>query len=184
MAQLPVLTPQTRQFLALSAARAVLSAAFIAIGLTNPVPDRLGGRLELTRQLLRGSPTSDQINHLSPEFRRIGSVTLRHRWHLLLKWKGVHRTGSTPYRRSDGILSRTNGLGAGQSVKHLHVHVATAQIRRRVKAELGRKARGPRLAADILWALAPPCRASINLVGRPRLDRRQPSDALAGSQEI
>src|SRR5437868_11095100 len=76
--------------------RAVLSAAFIAIGLTNPVPDRLGGRLELTRQLLRGSPTSDQINHLSPEFRRIGSVTLRHRWHLLLKWKGVHRTGSTP----------------------------------------------------------------------------------------
>src|SRR5690348_922107 len=96
MAQLPVLTPQTRQFLALSAARAVLSAAFIAIGLTNPVPDRLGGRLELTRQLLRGSPTSDQINHLSPEFRRIGSVTLRHRWHLLLKWKGVHRTGSTP----------------------------------------------------------------------------------------
>src|SRR3954469_6665329 len=99
LAQLPVLTPQTRQFLALSAGRAVLSAAFIAIGLTNPVPDRLGGRLELTRQLLRGSPTSDQINHLSPEFRRIGSVTLRHRWHLLLKWKGVHRTGSTPNRR-------------------------------------------------------------------------------------
>src|SRR4051794_30403713 len=62
----------------------------------NPVPDRLGGRLELTRQLLRGSPTSDQINHLSPEFRRIGSVTLRHRWHLLLKGKGVHRTGATP----------------------------------------------------------------------------------------
>src|SRR5690349_24604219 len=75
MAQLPVLTPQTRQFLALSAARAVLSAAFIAIGLTNPVPDRLGGRLELTRQLLRGSPTSDQINHLSPEFRRITDGT-------------------------------------------------------------------------------------------------------------
>src|ERR1700745_2717696 len=99
MAQLPVLTPQTRQFLALGAARAVLSAAFIAIGLTNPVPDRLGGRLELTRQLLRGSPTSDQINHLWPEFRRIGSVTLRHRWHLLLKWKGVHRTGSTPVCR-------------------------------------------------------------------------------------
>ena len=37
-----------------------------------------------------------QINHLSPERRRIGSVTLRHRWHLLLKWKGVHRTGSIP----------------------------------------------------------------------------------------
>jgi acetolactate synthase I/II/III large subunit len=49
------------------------------------VPDRLGSRFELPRQLLRCSPRSDQINHLSPEFRRIGSVTLRHRWHLLLK---------------------------------------------------------------------------------------------------
>src|SRR5437016_11728689 len=85
LAQLPVLTPQTGQLLALGAGRAVRSAAFVAIGLTNPVPDRLGCRFELARQLLRCSPRSDQINHLSPEFRRIGSVTLRHRWHLLLK---------------------------------------------------------------------------------------------------
>src|SRR6266850_3364077 len=96
LAQLPVLTPQTGQLLALSAGRAVLSAPFITIGLSHPVPDRLGGRFELTRQLLRCSPRSHQINHLAPEFRRIGSVTLRHRWHLLLKWKGVHQTGSTP----------------------------------------------------------------------------------------
>src|SRR6266481_4848354 len=96
LAQLPVLTPQTGQLLALGAGRAVLSAAFVAIGLSHPVPDRLGGRFELARQLLRCSPRSDQINHLSPEFRRIRSVTLRHRWHLLLKWKGVHETGSTP----------------------------------------------------------------------------------------
>src|SRR3984893_1365751 len=96
LAQLPVLTPQTGQLLALGAGRALLSAAFIAIGLSHPVPDRLGGRFELARQLLRCSPRSDQINHLSPEFRRIGSVTLRHRWHLLLKWKGVHQTESTP----------------------------------------------------------------------------------------
>src|ERR1700730_13632778 len=82
LAQLPVLTPQTGPLLALGAA--------------NPVPDRRGSRFELARQLLRCSPRSDQINHLSPEFRRIGSVTLRHRWHLLLKWKGVHETGSTP----------------------------------------------------------------------------------------
>src|SRR6202040_57746 len=100
LAQLPVLTPQTGQLLALGAGRAVLSAAFVAIGLTNPVPDRLGGRFELARQRLRCSPRSDQINHLSAEFRRIGPVTLRHRWHLLLKWKGIHQTGSTPPRRS------------------------------------------------------------------------------------
>src|SRR5437660_4889584 len=96
LAQLPVLTPQTGQLLALGAGRAVRSAAFIAISLTNPVPDRLGCRFELARQLLRCSPRSHQISPLSPEFRRIGSVTLRHRWHLLLKWKGVHQTGSTP----------------------------------------------------------------------------------------
>src|SRR6202023_4179115 len=93
LAQLPVLTPQTGQLLALGAGRAVRSAAFIAISRTNPVPDRLGGRFELARQLLRGSPRSDQINHLPPEFRRIGSVTLRHCWHLLLNWKGVPKTG-------------------------------------------------------------------------------------------
>jgi len=46
---LPVLTPQTGQLLTLGIGRAVMSAAFIAIGLSHPVPDRLGGRLELTR---------------------------------------------------------------------------------------------------------------------------------------
>jgi len=68
MAKSPVLTPQTGQLLALGAGRAVLTAAFIAIGLAHPVPDRLGGRFELARQRLRGAPGSDQINHLTPEF--------------------------------------------------------------------------------------------------------------------
>src|SRR6266404_2334422 len=108
LAQLPVLTPQTGQLLALGAGRAVLSAAFVAISLTNPVPDRLGSRFELTRQLLRCSPRSHQINHLAPEFRGIGSVTLRHRWHLLLKWKGVHRTGATPRLCAQGSVAIDN----------------------------------------------------------------------------
>src|ERR1700732_1306024 len=43
-------------------------------GLCRDRPVALGGRFELARQLLRGSPRSDQINHLSPEFQRIGSV--------------------------------------------------------------------------------------------------------------
>ena len=42
LAPLPVLTPQTGQLLALGAGRAVRSAVVIAIGLTNPVPDRPG----------------------------------------------------------------------------------------------------------------------------------------------
>src|ERR1700730_12058638 len=104
LAQLPVLTPQTGQLLALGAGRAVLSAAFVAIGLSYPVPDRLGSRFDLARPLLRCSPRLGQISHLSPEFRLIGSVTLRHRWHLLLKWKGVHQIGSTPYSREGQTL--------------------------------------------------------------------------------
>jgi hypothetical protein len=66
------------------------------IGLTNLVPDRLRSRLELTRQLLWRPSRADQFDHLSSELRRIGCVTLRHWQHLLLKWKGVHQTGSTP----------------------------------------------------------------------------------------
>src|SRR5437016_12618862 len=112
LAQLPVLTPQTGQLLALGAGRAVRSAAFVAIGLTNPVPDRLGCRFELARQLLRCSPRSDQINHLSPEFRRIGSVTLRHRWHLLLKVERCprNRVNSKWNAAEDPVLT---GLGTG-----------------------------------------------------------------------
>src|SRR5690242_18037059 len=52
--------------------------------------------LEFPRQILRRSSRADQLNHLSPELRCVGCVALRHRWHLLLKSKGVHRTGSTP----------------------------------------------------------------------------------------
>src|ERR1700761_3492849 len=94
--QLPVLTAQARQFLALGTRRSVLSLACIAIGLTNPVPDRLCSRLELARQLLWSPSRAHQFNHLSSEFWRIGCVTLRHWQHLRLKWKGVYRTGSTP----------------------------------------------------------------------------------------
>jgi hypothetical protein len=42
------------------------------------------------------SARADKFDHLAPKRRRIRWMTLRHRLHLLLKWKGVHRTGSTP----------------------------------------------------------------------------------------
>ena len=41
-------------------------------------------------------------------------------------------------------LVQANGPGAQQSVKHFHVHVLPRKLGRRVKAELGRKARRPR----------------------------------------
>src|ERR1700720_2924242 len=107
LAQLPVLTPQTGQLPALGAGRALRTAAFIAIGLSHPAPDRLGSRFEFARQRLRCSPRSDQINHLSPELRRIGSVTLRHRWPLFAKGKGAHQPGSTPLSIAAGTQAAT-----------------------------------------------------------------------------
>ena len=47
------------------------------ISLSQPVPDRLSGRCELAQQRLRGAPGLHRINHLSSEFRRIGSATFR-----------------------------------------------------------------------------------------------------------
>ena len=61
LAQLPVLTPQAAQFLALHAAQTGLAAALIAIRLAHPVPDCLRCRLELTRQFLWRSARADLI---------------------------------------------------------------------------------------------------------------------------
>ena len=48
----------------------------IPLGLLHPSGNRLCGRLELTRQLFGRASRSHQIDHLSPELRRIsGSVT-------------------------------------------------------------------------------------------------------------
>src|SRR4029077_12305590 len=66
LTQAMVLTSKAPQFLPLG-------------GLLHPSGNRLGGRLELTRQLLGRASRSHQIDHLSPELRRIsGSVTRHH----------------------------------------------------------------------------------------------------------
>ncbi len=91
-----VLTTQPGQFLELCARRTVRPLAGIALGLLDPVGDRLRRRLELARQLFRSSSGSDQLDQLPPELRRIRWATLRHERHLHSKGKGVHRTGSTP----------------------------------------------------------------------------------------
>jgi hypothetical protein len=44
-----------------------------------PVPDRLGGWLELPRQLLRRSSSTHQLDHPPPELRRVRRSALRHR---------------------------------------------------------------------------------------------------------
>src|SRR5271156_6210955 len=70
-----VLTSKAPQFLPLSACRPVNPLAGIPLGLLHPSGNRLGGRLELARQLFGRASRSHQIDHLSPELRRIsGSV--------------------------------------------------------------------------------------------------------------
>src|SRR5271155_1392292 len=75
LTQAMVLTSKAPQFLPLSACRPVNALAGIPLGLLHPSGNRLGGRLELARQLFGRASRSHQIDHLSPELRRIsGSV--------------------------------------------------------------------------------------------------------------
>ena len=76
LTQAMVLTSKALQFLPLSACWPVNAlAGIIPLGLLHPSGNRLGGRLELARQLFGRASRSHQIDHLSPGLRRIsGSV--------------------------------------------------------------------------------------------------------------
>src|SRR5574341_1428872 len=84
---------------------AVRPLAGIQRRLLHPVPDRLGRRLKLAPELLRGPAPPDQLNHLPPERRRVRPMALRHRGLLPPQRWGVHETGSTPmiFRSGDRI---------------------------------------------------------------------------------
>jgi hypothetical protein len=94
--QLAVLATQPAQFVALRCGETVVTFAGVAIGLRQPVVDRLGRGLEFLRQLLGRSPRSHQFNHLRPEFRRVRTPMSLHNEHLLIQRMGVHKTGATP----------------------------------------------------------------------------------------
>jgi hypothetical protein len=57
----------------------------VTIGLRHPVEDRLCGRLELARELLRCAPGLEQFHHLRPEFRRVRRTSLAHFGNLLTR---------------------------------------------------------------------------------------------------
>src|SRR5271170_2444480 len=73
-----VLTSKARQLLPLGARRPVNALADVSVGLLHPSGNRLRGRLELTRQLLGRASGSHQIDHLSPELRRISGSIAAH----------------------------------------------------------------------------------------------------------
>src|SRR5437867_1658491 len=91
-----VLAPEPPQLLALFRGQAILAVAVVAIGLGNPVADRLRRRLELLRQLFRVPPGSHHLNEPPLELRRVRWSGLGHRELLFpRKGSGVHETGGT-----------------------------------------------------------------------------------------
>src|SRR3989454_11986308 len=91
-----VLAPEPPQLLALFRGQAILAMTVIAIGLGNPVADRLRRRLELLRQLFRVPPGSHHLNEPPFELRRVRGMGFGHRELLFpRKGSGVHETGGT-----------------------------------------------------------------------------------------
>ena len=70
-AQAPNLPTQPTQLLSLRSARPIPATPLVTVGLHDPVADHLCGRLELSGQLLRTASGSNQLNHLTPQGRRV-----------------------------------------------------------------------------------------------------------------
>lgn len=84
--QLPVLTPQPDEFVTLGRRQAQISRrwlgfppALAAVGLRDPVADRLRGGLELARQISRITTGADQLDHLAAELGRVCRTGSGHR---------------------------------------------------------------------------------------------------------
>src|SRR5271163_3878688 len=107
-----VLTSKARQFLPLSACRPVNALAGIPLGLLHPSGNRLCGRLELARQLFGPASRSHQIDHLSPELRRISGSVAGHQ----TPQKSTSRVSIKPGQLQLELrlgLGRRLGLGLG-----------------------------------------------------------------------
>jgi hypothetical protein len=96
LAQLPDLSAQATQLLALFAAQDVGAAAGVAISLLHPSMDGRGARLELSGKIFNTPPRTVQRDDLLPEFRRVRVPRYRHPDTLRSKRKGVHETAGTP----------------------------------------------------------------------------------------
>src|SRR5207302_2894356 len=94
-AELPHLAPEPSHLLTLLGREAIRALASIERGLLHPVPDRLGGGLELPAQLLWRSSLPHQLNEPRPKLWRVRSMALRHRGRSLppQPW-GVHENRS------------------------------------------------------------------------------------------
>src|SRR5271155_4116117 len=108
LTQAMVLTSKARQLLPLGARRPVNALAGVPLGLLHPSGNRLRGRLELTRQLLGRASRSHQIDHLSPELRRISSSITRHQ----TPQKSTSRVSTKPGQLHLGATATASRWGA------------------------------------------------------------------------
>ena len=97
--ELLVLLAQPREFDAFCVCEAVAAAALVAIGLRDPVADRLRRWLKLFRQVFHRAAGANQFDQLPPELRRVWGTFLLHRGLLKHKCFGVHESGGTSMRR-------------------------------------------------------------------------------------
>lgn len=87
--------PQVVELLLLSARQAVGLLAVVAVGLPEPGVDGLLRRLELAGEVGDGAAGSGEGDELLAERGRIGGACSGHDDLSALKWKIVHRAGST-----------------------------------------------------------------------------------------
>src|SRR5208337_1078134 len=78
-AQYPVLAPKPRQFFPLTAGQSVAALSHIELRLSDPLPNALDRRFELTRQLLQRPPRARQFDHPPPILGRVWWMCFRHR---------------------------------------------------------------------------------------------------------
>jgi hypothetical protein len=87
---------------AFCACRAVGAFAGVPLGLLHPGGNRLRGRLELARKLLRRAPHQiDRLSAGTPADRRIGNAASDTS---VSEIEGVHETGSTPFCGETSVL--------------------------------------------------------------------------------
>src|SRR4029450_3320308 len=78
-------TAKASELVLLPRRQAVTPLAGLPIGLLHPIPNALVARLELLRKLRRATPGSNQLHQPTPQLRRVGGRTLRHRERLRFK---------------------------------------------------------------------------------------------------
>jgi hypothetical protein len=86
-----------------------LAAILGSIRLSNPVPDGLSRRLELTGDICGIASGADQFDDLTTELSGIGPTWVRHRRHLVGKPEGLHDSGSTSAGGDAGGVGRLAG---------------------------------------------------------------------------